>query len=62
MIGGGDEYLDRPAEALVDAFAANATAARSFTAHVLPGALHGFQGHEDALARAIVAWVARAVP
>jgi acetyl esterase/lipase len=61
MIGGGDEYLDRPAQALVDAFAANATAARSFTGHVVPGALHGFQGHEEALARAIVGWIARAV-
>ncbi len=61
MIGGGDEFLDCSAEALVAAFAENATAARSFTAHIVPGALHGFQGHEDALARAIVAWVGRAV-
>ena len=61
MIGGADEYLDRPAEARVEAFRANATAARSFASHVVPRALHGFQGHEDTLARALVAWIGRAV-
>ncbi len=59
VIGGRDEYLDRRPRELVDAFARNATRARSFTPIVIPGARHGFQRHEDALARAIVRWIRR---
>jgi len=57
IVGGRDEYLDRPAADLIEAFARNATRARSFTGIVIPGARHGFQKHEDALARALVRWV-----
>lgn len=57
VVGGRDEYLDRSAAALIEAFARNATGSRSFTGIVVPGARHGFQDHEDALARAIVRWV-----
>jgi pimeloyl-ACP methyl ester carboxylesterase len=59
MVGGRDEFLDRPAEALVEAFETNATRSRSFTGLVVPRALHGFQGQEDALAEAIVRWIGR---
>jgi pimeloyl-ACP methyl ester carboxylesterase len=59
VIGERDEYLDRPAAALVEAFARHATAARSFTGVVIPGALHGFAGQEDPLARVLVRWLAR---
>ena len=52
-----DEYLDRPAAALIDAFALNATRARSFTGIVIPRAGHGFQGREQDLARAMVRWI-----
>jgi hypothetical protein len=41
----------------VDAFERNATRARSFTGIVVPGADHGFAGHEATLARSIVRWV-----
>jgi len=59
LVGSRDEYLDRPAAALIEAFARNATAARSFTGRVIPRARHGFAGREEALARALVRWVAR---
>jgi pimeloyl-ACP methyl ester carboxylesterase len=57
IVGGRDEYLDRSARSLIDAFAQNATRARSFTGIVIPRAGHGFQDHEDALARAMVRWI-----
>jgi pimeloyl-ACP methyl ester carboxylesterase len=59
IVGSRDEYLDRRPAALLEAFARNATRARSFTGIVILGARHGFQGHEDVLARAIVRWVQR---
>ena len=57
IVGSRDEYLDRRPAELMEAFERNATRARSFTGIVIPGALHGFQKHEDVLARAIVRWV-----
>jgi pimeloyl-ACP methyl ester carboxylesterase len=60
IIGSRDEYLDRPALALIDAFRQNAVRARSFTGIVVRGARHGFQGHERELAEAIVGWVREA--
>jgi pimeloyl-ACP methyl ester carboxylesterase len=61
IVGGRDEYLDRRPAELLAAFARNATRARSFTGLVIPGARHGFQHHEDALARAVVRWIERSV-
>ena len=43
--------------ALIDAFAARAVRAESFTGHIIPGALHGFQPREAAVARAVVDWI-----
>jgi alpha-beta hydrolase superfamily lysophospholipase len=57
MVGGRDEFLDRSPEALVEAFAAQAERAESFTGRIIPGALHGFQGREAAVARAVVDWI-----
>jgi alpha-beta hydrolase superfamily lysophospholipase len=57
IIGSRDEYLDRAPEALIDAFAQNATRARSFTGIVIPRARHGFQTREDDLARAMARWI-----
>ena len=57
IIGSRDEYLDRRPEELVEAFKRNATRAGSFSGIVVPGALHGFAGHEDVLARQIVRWI-----
>jgi len=59
IVGSRDEYLDRPAAALVEAFARQATAARSFSGIVIPRARHGFAGREELLARALVRWVER---
>ena len=57
IIGGRDEFLDRTPEALIDAFAAQSARAASFTGRVIAGALHGFEAHEVAVARAIVDWI-----
>jgi alpha-beta hydrolase superfamily lysophospholipase len=57
IVGGRDEYLDRRPAELLRAFEQNATRARSFTGIVIPGALHGFQKREEALALAIVRWI-----
>lgn len=54
IVGSRDEYLDRPAAELIEAFRRNATRARSFTGIVVPGGRHGFQGRERALADAMV--------
>ncbi|HTO11614.1 MAG TPA: DUF1749 domain-containing protein [Candidatus Binatia bacterium] len=62
VVGSRDEYLDRPSAALVEAFARHATAARSFSGMVIPRARHGFAGHEDSLARALVSWLERRPP
>jgi pimeloyl-ACP methyl ester carboxylesterase len=57
IVGGRDEYLDLPASELLRAFEAHATGVRSFRGIVIPRARHGFQRHEDELARAIVGWI-----
>jgi pimeloyl-ACP methyl ester carboxylesterase len=57
IVGGRDEFLERPVRAIVDAFALNAYRASSFTGLVIRRARHGFQGHEDELARAMVGWI-----
>jgi pimeloyl-ACP methyl ester carboxylesterase len=59
ILGGRDEFLDRPATEVLDALARHATRARSYTGIAIPGALHGFRGHEGALATEIVRWVGR---
>jgi pimeloyl-ACP methyl ester carboxylesterase len=56
IIGSRDEFLDRSADEAIAAFRLNATGAPSFTGLVIPGALHGFAGHEAPLARAIADW------
>ena len=57
IVGGRDEYLDRPAEALIEAFARNATRAPSFRGIVIPGARHGFQNREGDLVDAMVRFI-----
>jgi hypothetical protein len=58
ILGGGDEFLDRPAQEVIEAFRRNAVRARSFAGVVIPSARHGFQGHERQLADEMVRWVA----
>ena len=57
ILGARDEYLDRPAWDVIDAFRANALRVDSFTGIVVPRANHGFQGHERALADLLVRWI-----
>lgn len=56
IIGSRDEYLDRPAAALIDAFRENATATRAFRGEIVAGAAHSFVGYERALADVLVRW------
>ena len=58
IVGSRDEYLDRRAEALIDAFRQNASRSRSFTGKIVAGAGHSFVGHERQLADVIVRWAA----
>src|SRR5262249_54717623 len=57
IIGSRDEFLDRSAEELIDAFQRNATRAPSFPGVAMPRALHGFAKREAALAAAVVGWI-----
>jgi pimeloyl-ACP methyl ester carboxylesterase len=57
VLGSRDEFLDRPAAAVIDAFRRNARRARSFTGAIIPGADHGFTGRESALAELVVRWI-----
>jgi pimeloyl-ACP methyl ester carboxylesterase len=57
IVGSRDEFLDRPARELIDAFRLNATRARSFSGTVVPGARHNFQNREQALAELVVRWI-----
>jgi pimeloyl-ACP methyl ester carboxylesterase len=57
ILGSRDEFLDRPAGEVIEAFRRNAVRARSFTGAVVPRARHGFQGHERLLADVVARWV-----
>lgn len=57
IVGAGDEFLDRPAAAVIDAFQQNARATVAFTGRIVPGAPHGFQGREAACSTALVDWI-----
>jgi pimeloyl-ACP methyl ester carboxylesterase len=57
VVGSRDEFLDRPARALIEAFERNATRARSFTGVVVAGAGHNFQRRERELAELVVGWI-----
>ena len=57
ILGSRDEYLDRPAREVIEAFRRNAVRARSFTGIVVPRARHGFQSHERELADLVVRWI-----
>jgi hypothetical protein len=57
FLGDRDEFLDRPARAVIDTLGRNATRARSFTGAVVPGAPHGFQKREGELAELLARWI-----
>jgi pimeloyl-ACP methyl ester carboxylesterase len=57
VIGARDRYLDRSPPALIEVFRTEARRARSFASFIVPGANHGFDGRERALARWLVRWI-----
>src|SRR2546422_4331334 len=57
IVGSRDEFLDRPAQEVIDAFARHASGAPSVTGAVVRGARHGFQSRERELADLIVRWI-----
>jgi pimeloyl-ACP methyl ester carboxylesterase len=57
IVGERDEYLDRPARSLIEAFRQNATGSRSFMGIVVPGANHNFDRRERQLADLIARWL-----
>jgi len=57
ILGSRDEFLDRPAREVIEAFRRNASRARSFTGTVVARARHGFQGHERELADHVLRWI-----
>src|ERR671918_1543488 len=57
ILGSRDEFLDRPPQAVIDAFRRNAIRAPSFTGVIVPGAGHGFVGRERALSEIIARWI-----
>jgi acetyl esterase/lipase len=60
ILGSRDEFLDRPAHEVIEAFRTNAVRARSFTGAVVAGARHGFLGRERELADVVVRWICSA--
>src|SRR4030095_5809315 len=46
IVGSRDEFLDRPAGEVIEAFQRNAVRARAFTGTVIPGARHTLQRRE----------------
>lgn len=74
IIGSKDQHLDRPAKNLIEIFRKNAQSthqsfakqnlggqAKSFSGIMIKGANHGFQKHEQELAREIMKWIKRAI-
>jgi len=57
IVGSRDEFLDRRAQEVIDAFARNAAGTSSFTGAVVRGARHGFQSRERELTDLIVRWI-----
>ena len=57
IIGGRDEYLDRPAQKLIDIFRANAPLSKSFSGVIIKDADHGFHGKEKELTREITRFI-----
>ena len=61
IIGSQDEHRDRPVKNIIEAFRKNAVSAKSFSGIIIKGAKHGFQKHEQELAREIIHWIHKKV-
>jgi pimeloyl-ACP methyl ester carboxylesterase len=57
IVGSRDDFLDRPAREVIEAFRRQAVRARSFDGTVVQRARHGFQGHERELTDVILGWI-----
>lgn len=57
ILGSRDEYLDRPANELINIFKIHATSARSFSSMIIKGANHSFQKKERELAGSLIDWI-----
>ncbi len=57
LLGAKDEYLPQPAAAIRDFLT---TTYPTLPVRIVPGANHSFRGCEQPMARAVVAWIARA--
>ncbi len=57
ILGSADEYLDRPAEKVVEVFDAKALS-KNYKSIILPDVLHGYQGSEILVVKTICFWIA----
>lgn len=56
LIGGADEYADRPVEQIQSVFDAHAKSSQ-YKSIIIPDALHKFHGKERNVANALVSWI-----
>lgn len=57
VLGEDDEYLDRSAEEIIEAFKQNAHPETKLVTRLIPGADHGFKDREDRLAKDMLTWM-----
>lgn len=57
IFGSRDEYLDRPAQKLMEVFRDHAPLAKSFSGVIIRGANHGFKNKEKELSDAIIRFI-----
>ncbi|OGZ97577.1 MAG: hypothetical protein A3J10_03725 [Candidatus Sungbacteria bacterium RIFCSPLOWO2_02_FULL_54_10] len=57
IFGSRDQYLDRPAEKLVEIFRSHALSTKSFSGVIIKGADHGFKGKEKMLSKVVMDWI-----
>lgn len=62
VLGGKDEFLDRPARAVLQAFDRQCTGLADYDSYLVPDAEHSFDSHSTSLARHLAQWVARHLP
>lgn len=56
LLGSNDEYLDRPAQDVLNVFKQLSTST-SYSQALVPNALHSYNGFEDLVAEKVVSWV-----
>lgn len=61
IIGERDEYLDRPAQKLIEIFRAHAPLAKSFSGVIIKSVDHGFKSKEKEFSKIIINWIKQAM-